>query len=94
MTLQEFQQSPALPAGLSPALRALWLERRGDWESAHATVQDSDGRDEAWVHAYLHRQEGDLSNAAYWYRRAGRPVCQSSLEAEWQAIAGALLGCA
>lgn len=74
----------------SPPLHALWCERRGDWDLAHKLVQDSSSGDEAWVHAYLHRKEGDNSNAAYWYRAAGKPVCRVSLDEEWQQIAKSL----
>ena len=69
---------------------ALWWAARGDWDLAHAVAQADDGADAAWVHAYLHRVEGDLDNAAYWYRRAGRPVATGPLEPEWAAIAAAL----
>ena len=83
----------APPDGLSPPLLALWWDRRGDWERAHEAVSvDEQGREAAWVHAYLHRREGDAGNARYWYRRAARPVSAASLEAEWDEIAGALLG--
>lgn len=80
------------PAGASPALQALWWVRRGDWAQAHACVQAHEGEADCdSVHAHLHRQEGDLSNAGYWYRRAGRPVSQQSLEDEWAALATELL---
>ena len=78
------------PAGLAPALAALWWAGKGEWDRAHDLVQDDPGRDAAWVHAYLHRVEGDLSNAAYWYRRAARPLETGPLDAEWDAIAAAL----
>lgn len=80
----------APPEGLPPPLLALWHAGRGDWSRAHGIVQDEGDADSAWVHALLHRQEGDLSNAAYWYRRAGRPSAGSSIDAEWDAIAAAL----
>ena len=84
---------PAPPAGLAPPLGALWWDRRGDWDRAHAAVaEDAQGRDAAWVHAYLHRREGDAGNALYWYRRAGRPAASAPLAAEWDEIAAALLG--
>ncbi|HEX6142010.1 MAG TPA: hypothetical protein VFZ01_04785 [Geminicoccaceae bacterium] len=79
------------PPDLPPLLRALWLEARGDWEAAHRIAQADEGSDGAWVHAYLHRAEGDLANAGYWYRRAGRPVENGPLEAERRAIAAELL---
>jgi hypothetical protein len=92
MSVDEFRQSPALPPGLSGALRALWLEARGDWEQAHALAQGARSRDGDWVHAYLHRKEGDAGNAAYWYSRAGRAAAQGSSDVEWTAIAKELLG--
>ena len=83
--------APAPPETLSLALKALWLDARGDWDGAHEAAQADEGRDGDWVHAYLHRKEGDAGNAAYWYRGAGKPVCRTSLEEEWAAIAVALL---
>lgn len=73
-----------------PARAALWHAARDDWEAAHAAAQSDGGREAAWVHAYLHRVEGDLPNARYWYGVAGRPVATGPLEAEWEAIASAL----
>jgi len=81
----------APPAELSLALRALWLDARGDWDGAHNAAQADEGGTGDWVHAYLHRKEGDEGNAAYWYRRAGQPVCRTSLGEEWAGIAAALL---
>jgi hypothetical protein len=72
--------------GLGAPLAALWWAAKGDWEAAHKIVQDESDANSAWVHAYLHRVEGDLSNAGYWYRQAGRPAARDSLEAEWQRI--------
>jgi hypothetical protein len=84
--------SDAAPApSLNPPLSALWWAAKGDWDQAHKIVQDEPTADAAWVHAYLHRVEGDLSNAGYWYRRAGRPVCELPLREEWREIARALL---
>ena len=81
------------PPELGPALQALWWDAQGDWDRAHACAQvDEADPSAAWVHAYLHRKEGDLANAAYWYRRAGRPMAREELKAEWFAIAIALLG--
>ena len=77
---------------LNAPLRGLWWAAQGDWDQAHKIVQDDNSRDAAWVHAYLHRVEGDLGNAGYWYRQAGRPVAKDSLEAEWERIAATLLG--
>ncbi len=83
---------PEPPEGLGLALQALWWDARGDWKRAHALAQadDADPRC-AWVHAYLHRREGDLFSAAYWYRRAGRPTASGSLTDEWRTLASALL---
>lgn len=98
MTLQEFkatltQTAPA--ADLSVALRALWQDGQGNWDAAHKLVQSCEGQAQCdWVHAYLHRKEGDLNNAGYWYRRAQQPVSSAALEAEWAAIATALLAAA
>ena len=94
MTLAEFKATLAAsapPADLGAPLVALWHDGRGDWETAHGVAQDIDDRTGAWIHAYLHRKEGDAGNAAYWYRRAGRPVASNSLAAEWEEIATALL---
>lgn len=94
MTLAEFKatlSAPAPPSGLSPALAALWHDGRGDWDAAHGVAQEIETPDGAWIHAYLHRKEGDAANAAYWYRRAGKPVVSGALAAEWDAIAAALL---
>jgi hypothetical protein len=79
-------------AGLGPALRALWSDAQGDWHAAHELCQADGGRDGDWVHAYLHRKEGDQANARYWYVRAGQPPADGSLDAEWCAIARSLLG--
>jgi hypothetical protein len=77
---------------LQPPLAALWWAAKGDWNAAHRIVQDEDTRDAAWVHAYLHRVEGDLGNAGYWYRRAGKPVAEDTLDTEWERIVSTLLG--
>jgi len=83
--------SGAAPASqLAPPLAGLWWAAKGDWDQAHKIVQDDPSREAAWVHAYLHRVEGDLSNAGYWYRRAGKPVANGPLQAEWESIASTL----
>ncbi len=82
----------ARPAdGLTPPLAALWWAAKGDWDAAHKIVQDESDASSAWVHAYLHRVEGDLSNAGYWYRQAGQRIANDTLEAEWERIASALI---
>ena len=90
-TLKSSLAAETPPAGLSPCLTALWLAARDNWDGAHKVVQEEKDEDAAWVHAYLHRVEGDLSNAGYWYRRAQREPATGALEAEWEEIAGALL---
>ncbi|MFM7322328.1 MAG: hypothetical protein ACKO5K_12510 [Armatimonadota bacterium] len=91
MTPDTLRSIETEPAGLTPALRALRLDARGDWNAAHDALQDDPGADTSWVHAYLHRKEGDLGNAGYWYRRAGQPTPTGPLDDEWHRIATALL---
>ena len=79
------------PAHLTPALAGLWWDAKGDWDKAHDSAQQDEGPAGAWVHAYLHRKEGDLSNAGYWYNRAGKSVAKTTLAAEWDEISAALL---
>jgi hypothetical protein len=79
------------PKELSHALQALWYDAQDDWATAHEHAQAQEDTTGAWVHAYLHRKEGDLANAAYWYRRAGQPVANGALEAERDALVAALL---
>ena len=80
-----------VPDGAPSPLRALWHCARGEWDRAHVLVQDDESQDAAWVHAHLHRVEGDLGNAGYWYRRARKPVARMSLEDERAAMTAALL---
>ena len=94
MTFDEFRQSLTAtepPAGLTHALAGLWWDSKGNWKRAHDSAQQDGGVEGSWVHAYLHRKEGDQGNAAYWYSRAGKPVCRESLDAEWVSIARAWL---
>lgn len=79
------------PIGLTVQLEALWYDGSGDWDKAHDLINDLDDKQSAHVHAYLHRKEGDLWNADYWYRRAGRQRPETTLEEEWEALATALL---
>jgi hypothetical protein len=95
MTLDDFRQSLTAkepPPELRPALAGLWWDAKGDWTKAHETAQQDEGMEGSWVHAYLHRKEGDQSNAAYWYGRAGKVVCQQPLDAECLSIVKDLLG--
>ena len=95
MNVADFKASLS---GAAPApdfdapLAALWWAAKGQWNEAHKIVQDEAAADSAWVHAYLHRVEGDLGNAGYWYRQAGKPVATGSVETEWERIASELLG--
>jgi hypothetical protein len=93
MTLEEFRATleDVNPPDVAPALVALWHDARGDWEKAHNVAQDVDDASGSWVHAYLHRKEGDLGNAGYWYRRARRPAASGSLNEERDAIVTELL---
>ncbi len=91
MTCDEFWALDDL-AGLSLPLQALWHDDRGDWDRAHELAQAAAGKAGDWVHAYLHRKEGDAGNARYWYARAGRPEFRGSLADEWTAISAELLG--
>ena len=78
--------------GLPPLLAAMWWDARGVWKRAHALAQSIEDAEGAWVHAYLHHEEGDLGNADYWYRRAGRRRPDMPLAEEWAAIVVALRG--
>jgi len=95
MTLDDLRQPLSAiepPAGLTHALGGRSGDARGDWKRAHESAQRDEGPEGSWVHAYLHRKEGDQDNAAYWYRRAGEPVCREPLDAEWLSIVKGLLG--
>jgi hypothetical protein len=94
MTPSDFKNSltgGAPPAGLTDPLKALWWAGKGDWDKAHKICMGDDGADAAWVHAYLHRVEGDLPNARYWYGQAKRKAADGALDAEWAAISADLL---
>jgi hypothetical protein len=93
MDIEVFRRSltaDAPPHGISLALQGLWWDRRGDWARAHQCAQEQDDAEGAAVHAYLHRGEGDLSNARYWYARAGRPMPTGTLAEEWDALVALL----
>ena len=93
MNVDEFRATlgSASPPVVPPLLSALWHDARGNWDQAHRIAQDVDTADGAWVHAYLHRREGDAGNARYWYQRAGRPEASDTLDAEWTRIVQHLL---
>lgn len=94
MDLEAFRRSlknDEPPEEVGVGLRALWHAGRDQWDRAHGLIQDRDDNEGCWIHAHLHRIEGDLSNAAYWYSRAGRGVPKTDLRAEWEEIVTALL---
>ncbi len=94
MDIQFFKQSLSLsklPQGINVYLEALWEDGRGNWSRSHEIIQDLEDDTAAWIHAYLHRKEGDIWNADYWYRRANRKRPTVSLEQEWEDIANELL---
>ena len=94
MTVQEFRDSlrrEEPPPQLSIALAGLWWDAKGSWPKAHSLVDDLEDATGCWVHAYLHRKEGDISNADYWYRKSGRKRPSGSLQEEWKTIAMELL---
>jgi len=93
MTIEEFTATlgNAEPPPVAPVLRAMWHAANGNWNEAHRIAQDIDDRSGAWVHAHLHRAEGDLGNARYWYRQAAQQESTDSLETEWAGIVRELL---
>ena len=94
MQFEQFKSSlngAAPPAGINGAAQALWWQAKGDWHQAHRCCQHSPDATGAWAHAYLHRVEGDQSNSAGWYKRAGKKPSTASLEQEWEEIARAVL---
>jgi len=96
MTFDEFktsltQETP--PTGINPLLQALWETAKGHWDRAHKIAQTIPDANGSLVHAYLHRQEGDLANALYWYHNAGQNQPHLSLEEEWEHLVKTLLTC-
>lgn len=93
-SISEFRKSlndDQPPEGLADLLRALWWDAKGDWDKAHKIAQDTSSADSAWVHAYLHRREGDEGNAGYWYSHARKPKSTQSLDDEWGQIVNTFL---
>ena len=93
-SLEEFKQSlsgSSPPTEISSYLQSMWYDAKGDWNKAHSIIQTFEDKKAAWVHAYLHRKEGDIGNADYWYRRAGKERLSESLDKEWEDIVKALL---
>ncbi|HMG68110.1 MAG TPA: hypothetical protein VK588_10500 [Chitinophagaceae bacterium] len=94
MKFEEFNHSvpgPTPPPGISDYLRSLWYDAKGDWNNAHEIIQDREDKTAAWIHAFLHRKEGDIANADYWYTKAGKTRPGTALEEEWKEIVKSLL---
>ena len=91
MDAKTLRDSTIPPKGLSGPLTALWHAAKGEWEKAHQLVMDDESKEAAWVHAHLHRVEGDQSHAEYWYRRADRPKSELPIDQEWNEMASAML---
>jgi hypothetical protein len=89
--LLTWKETGSFPDDIPPLLQSLLLESAGDWVNAHLIAQNDPSSDGSWVHAYLHRVEGDTGNASYWYRNSGRSLPDISLGEEWEYIAMALL---
>ena len=79
------------PSDSSVYLKALWYAGKNEWNTAHKLIQDVDDKNASWIHAYLHRKEGDIGNADYWYRRADKSRPSVSLEKEWEEIVSTLI---
>lgn len=84
--LQESLHHTAPPSGSGIYIQALWYDAKGDWNKAHELIQDLETKEASWIHAYLHRKEGDVSNAAYWYHRASKKIPTNSLSDEWREL--------
>jgi hypothetical protein len=94
MNFNEFKDSlnnDVPPGDISNLLKALWYDGKDNWEQAHNIVQDMHNKEASWIHAYLHRKEGDDGNASYWYNRAGKRMADGSFTEEWEGIVKALL---
>jgi hypothetical protein len=94
MTFEQFQQSLSLslpPSAMPDHLKALWHDAKGDWQQSHDIIQDINDTNAAWIHAYLHRKEGDIWNADYWYSKAGKKRPTISLQQEWEMITNELI---
>lgn len=93
MTVEQFNKTLKndSPPSVPNELTALWYDAKDNWDKAHKIVQNVSSEDAAWIHAYLHRKEGDRWNAGYWYNKAGKPMCNTTLEQEWEDIVEELL---
>lgn len=93
-TLEDFKETlsfPEPPEEMNNLLQALWFDAKGDWETAHELIQSVYTNEGAWVHAYLHRKEGNMDNASHWYEKAGKAISKKSFEEEWLSILGEFL---
>jgi hypothetical protein len=93
MTLESFKESlnTSIEPKTSSYILSLWYDAKGNWHKAHEIIQDLETREAAWIHAYLHRKEGDRSNASYWYHCADKKMPSYSLEQEWEELVKAFL---
>lgn len=91
IALKESLSTNTPPSGISVYLQALWYDAKDDWNKAHDLIQDLPDKNASWIHAYLHRKEGDTGNADYWYAKAGKKRPSVSLIQEWEEIATALV---
>ncbi len=94
MTFEEFKKSlreDQPPSSMNANLKALWEDAGGNWDKAHEIAQNTSGVNGDWIHAYLHRKEGDLGNAAYWYHKAGKAMPKENLDSEWEQLVRAML---
>jgi hypothetical protein len=94
MTLEEFKKTldnDDPPVELDKTLHALWFDGKGDWNKAHNIAQSITNSSGSWIHAYLHRKEGDLSNSSYWYSRAGKKMPDFTLQEEWNNLVSEFL---
>jgi hypothetical protein len=94
MTIKEFRDSLSQsqpPSSVNALLQSLWFDGHGDWDRSHDIAQDIHTKEGSWIHAYLHRKEGDEGNAGYWYARAGKPFCKKTLSEEWDELVTAFL---
>ena len=91
LLFKEILSEKELPENISDYLKALWYDAKGDWDNAHKLIQDLEDKNAYWIHAYLHRREGDIPNADYWYTRAGKERPSGSLENEWKELVTAFI---